>query len=163
MNKKEWYIEIFNKLEIAKEQVEPGDFHFYNLSHLPLVAKYTELNSSECKTCLENKNIITSIVDNLPDLLNSNLKTRKEFEMAKNKVEQHLKRKHHMRFPGYYKSLCAFWGVIVAFIVSSCINYLYHKELLNSISLIFIAGGLLIGMLIGKVLDKKLFLKNLQL
>lgn len=158
-----WHIQIFNVLEKKKESLEPGDFKFYNIAHFPLLAKYTEIHAKKCKECSDNTTLLNEIVDSLPEALNNNASDRKSFETKKTKIENHLKRAHNMRFPGFYISLISLIGISIGFLISLIFNYTFQNPLLNNLTLMGLAVGLVGGVFVGKLFDKKIFLKNLQL
>lgn len=159
----EFYKNIYYKLEKVKGEIGPSDFNFYNLAHFPLLAKYSEKNALSCKECSKNMKELEKITDALPGSLTNNAIERKTFETQKSIIEEHLKKKHKMRFPGFYLSLCTFMGLIVAFVINIFVNTVLNNQLLNDLTLILLSCGLLIGIYIGRQLDKKIFIKNLQL
>ncbi len=158
-----WHIQIFNILEKKKESLEPGDFKFYNIAHFPLLAKYTEIHAKKCKECSDNTILLNEIVDSLPEALNTNASDRKLFETKKTKIENHLKKAHNMRFPGLYTSLLSLIGILIGFLISLALNYIFRNPLLNDLTLISLAVGLVGGVFVGRLFDKNIFLKNLQL
>jgi hypothetical protein len=158
-----WHIQIFNVLEKKKESIEPGDFKFYNIAHFPLLAKYTEIHAKKCKECSDNTILLNEIVDSLPEALSTNASDRKLFETKKTIIENHLKKAHNMRFPGLYTSLLSLIGILIGFLISLALNYIFRNPLLNDLTLIGLAVGLVGGVFVGRLFDKNIFLKNLQL
>lgn len=163
MEDKVLYKQVFEKLELKKESMDPSDFKFYNIAHFPLLAKFTEEHSKNCTTCRENINLLNEIVDSLPEVLSENATTRKKFEQQKTIIESHLKKVHHMRFPGFYSSLGSLIGVFIGFLISFILNYAVGGPLFNDIMLIGLAVGLVGGITIGRMKDKNIFVRNLQL
>lgn len=161
--KNSWHTEIYNLLEEKKESLEPGDFKFYNIAHFPLLAKYTEYYAKECKECSDNVKLLSEVVDSLPEALNANASDRKSFEVKKTIIEDHLKKVHKMRFPGFYTSLGTLIGISITFLISLIINYSLHNPLLNDITLIGLTVGMIGGIFTGRLIDKNIFSKNLQL
>lgn len=163
MTKTDWQIRVFNALDKKKDLIEPADFRFYNIAHFPLLAKFTEEYSDECNECKKNIQLLDELIDSLPEALNSDITGRKAFEDSKTKIENHLKKVHHMRFPGFYTSLLSFIGVFVTFLISLLINVLLSQPIFNDITIIGLAVGLVGGLLIGRAIDKNIFTRNLQL
>lgn len=163
MIENKWQSEIYEKLERAKENLDPRDFRFYNIAHFPLLAKFTEEHAAKCEQCSENINLINNIVNSLPDSLNAAPVDRSEFERRKTNVENHLKKIHHMRFPGYYTALFTLIGILGSFILSLFINLLIGGDILSDLTIITLTFGLIAGISVGKLRDKSIFAKNLQL
>lgn len=163
MEGKAFYQIVYDRLEQKKESIDSSDFKFYNISHFPLLAKFTEEHSAKCDTCKQNIKLLAEIVDSLPEVLSSNLTTRKIFEQQKTSIESHLKKVHQMRFPGFYSSLGSLIGVFIGFLISLILNYTIGGTLFNDIMLIGLAVGLLGGITIGRMKDKNIFERNLQL
>jgi hypothetical protein len=154
---------IIENLETKIPEINPGDFRFYNLAHIPLIAKKTIDNHKICPICDSNIHIIAEIVDLLPDVLAQDAKNRKLFEIKKNKIEKHLKKKHRCQFPGYYTALGSLVGLVIGIFISIFIAILYKLPMLNKLSTTVLAILLITGRFVGIFLDKKVFHKNLQL
>ncbi len=116
-----------------------------------------------CKVCRENFSEFEKIIEGLPDLLTQGKAERSLFDSVKAKVENHLKKVHKTRFPGYYASLFSLLGLLVAVAFSFVYALLADVSVLNKLSLAVFALFLLMGRLVGGILDKKVFVKKLQL
>jgi hypothetical protein len=152
----------YNSLLKIKEEISPSDFRFYNIAHLPLLIKNTLDKSISCPTCRKNIEIVDELIELVP-LEKSVSADRKKFEHKKNMVENHLKKNHNMKLPGYYTSLGSFLGIILSGIAGVAISMANHLPALNDIIVIALGLGILIGRGIGYIIDKNIFHKNLQL
>ena len=162
MDKEAIFQRLYNQLEKIKDDIGSSDFRFYNISHLPLLIKNTLEKSDNCNECKTNANTIEEIVSSLPDALNDQSE-RKNFEFRKNKIENHLKKIHKMRFPGHFTSLGSLIGILFGILTGIIFTIVQNQRLLNDFMLITLAVGLLIGRGIGLLLDRKIFNNNLQL
>jgi hypothetical protein len=158
-----WYKEIIDRLDSIKDNIEPSDFRFYNITHLPIVIKQSLNHSSNCRVCKSNLPIIDEIVASFPQILTKNLKIRKDFDKKKNKIEQHLIKKHGLRFAGYYQSLYTLLGILTAITIALLINLINNSPAFNNLSIIAISIGLVVGRITGNVVDRKIYLKKMQL
>jgi len=163
MQSTKWYNDILEKLESVKENIEPTDFRFYNIKHLPLIAKYTLDYSKSCPKCTDNISIINEIVVFLEDFSGKSNSKRRIFERKKNKIEDHLKKNHHLRFPGYYTSLGTFLGLLAAIFLSAILSFILHIAPFNNLLLISIAFGVIIGRIVGNILDRNIYINKKQM
>lgn len=154
--------QYLTRLENIKEEMSPSDFRFYNIAHLPLLLKNTLENSESCSICKTNIDNFEELIRLIPRQANS-AKNRKLFEVKKNSIEEHLKKNHKMKLPGYYTSLGSFFGILISAIAGTIITLLKNLSPLNDIIIITLAAGLIIGRGLGLLLDKNIFRKNLQL
>lgn len=152
----------YARLEKIKEDMNPSDFRFYNIAHLPLLFKNTLEKSNSCRICNSNMNDFEEIISLIP-LESSPVDKRKLFESKKNNLEKHLKKKHHMKLPGYYTSLGSLLGILISAIAGIIICLANNLTLINDIIIIALALGLIVGRGLGLILDKNIFHKNLQL
>jgi tetrahydromethanopterin S-methyltransferase subunit G len=162
MDKQAIFKQYYLQLENVKEDIGPADFRFYNLAHLPLIIKNTLEKSENCEECKVNITTIDKIIISLPEALQSH-EERKKFELNKTKIEQHLKKIHKMRFPGYYASLGSLIGILLGIFIGIIFSSIRNLPLLNDFILITLALGLIIGRGVGLLLDRNIFNKNLQL
>lgn len=152
----------YNFLLQIKEEISPSDFRFYNIAHLPLLIKNTLDKSISCPACQKNIEILDELIELVPHE-NTASADRKNFERKKNLVENHLKKNHNMKLPGYYASLGSFLGIILSGILGVAISLANHLSVFNDIIIIALGLGLIIGRGIGYMIDKNIFHKNLQL
>lgn len=158
-----WEEQITEKLENKLSEISPTDFRFYNISHFPIIAKRTAKESDKCSICASNTNEIEHLIDALPHILTQNASDRRNFDQKKNKIEKHLRKKHHYHFPGYYAALGSLIGLFTGIALGVFLRLFTEGDALNKLSILFLGVTLLTGWFIGTHTDKKLFRKNLQL
>ncbi|MBN1118540.1 MAG: hypothetical protein JXA77_15120 [Bacteroidales bacterium] len=163
MEKQKRLNNFVNKLGEIKDDISPSDFLFYNMGHFPLIYKNLLARQDSCTTCKEKLICFEKLVNGLPGNIAGNPGERKKFEAEKTLIEEHLKRNHNMHFPGYYTSLGSLLGIVLAGIAITIINVLMSEELFNRLTLIGFTVGIVVGRLVGVLLDKNIFKRNLQL
>ncbi len=163
MDKQDIVKHITDELEKKVTNISPGDFRFYNIAHIPLIAKKTAEFSKTCQQCNTNLQTIETLVRELPDCLSEDMTKRKAFEKKKEEIETHLKKKHKLHFPGYFTALGSLSGTLAGIVLSVILIVFYNKSFFDKINLLTVAVFLFLGYTIGLFVDKKIFKENLQL
>jgi F0F1-type ATP synthase assembly protein I len=158
-----WAEQKIKILESKIQEIDPSDFRFYNIAHIPIIAKQTDAFSSTCEKCAENRAIIDNLLDHLQDSLSDDADKRKTFDINKSSIEAHLKKEHNCHFPGYYTALWSLIGLIGGFLTAASISYFTNQSIFNKLSLMALAVFLMLGRGIGVLTDRKVFRNNLQL
>ena len=158
---KNWSETYHQKLEQVRKQISPSDFRFYNLSHLPLIAKKSEEQSLHCTQCKANLQSLEELAGMLPDCF-QNPEKRKVFEKEKSRIEIHLQTSHKISYTNYHYSLYTFAGLIAGL----SIGLVFSLIILNVINLnyLLISGilGVLAGQILGKTIERKKYHRNQQ-
>jgi hypothetical protein len=156
MGDKNWYELFFENLDQNKEKLTPGDFRFYNIERLPIIAKKTNEFSSGCIDCKHNLTELEDLAQNLPEFINTTRQNRIDFEKKLTKITAHLKRKHKLQFATYYLSLYTILGFLAGLIAGSLVSYSVTGDL--NINYLMISGvaGLILGRIAGNSKERKL-------
>ncbi len=156
-----WSDDFYTRMEKLRHQISASDFRFYNIGHLPLIARKTEVLSKKCAICKNNIKILDSFITILPECFQF-ADTRKIFEQEKANIEKHLQKEHNIRYPNYYYSAYSLIGAISGIITGAVISFSVLGAL--SINYLLIPGiiGLGIGLIVGKRSDRKKYQNNLQ-
>ena len=156
MADKNWYELFFESLDNNKDKITPGDFRFYNIERLPIIAKRTNEFSSGCIDCKHNLTELDSLAKNLPEFINTTRENRVDFEKKLSGITTHLKRKHKLQFATYYISLYTIVGFLAGIIVGSLISYTVNGTF--DINYLMISGvaGLILGRIARNSKEKKL-------
>ena len=154
---------LTEKLKTKVERINPGDFRFYNIAHIPLIAQKSAENMGTCNACRENLNKIEQLIDSLPEILSDDIQHRKLFESNKHQIEHHLKKVHGCHFPGYYAAFGSFAGIILGIVASALLYFFNQTPFFNKLNLTALAVFLIGGRGIGILIDRKVFRNNMQL
>ena len=163
MDTSNWLLNKINELEEKTQGINPSDFRFYNIAHLPIIAKRTVELSEICENCKLNIQTIDQLIDSLPQCLENNAINRKHFEENKNKLENHLRKQHKCHFPGYYAAIGSLIGFLLGILTAVFLAFFTTLPLFNKLSLIALAVFLMTGRWLGIYIDKNVFKNNLQL
>ncbi len=163
MNNQQRVKQITEELEKKVTNISPSDFHFFNIAHLPLIAKKTAEYSDTCEQCLSNLQTIETLVKEIPDCFSDDMKKRKSFGEKKEEIEAHLKKKHKLHFPGYFTALGSLSGTFTGLLLSLGLIFWGNKSFFDKVNLLTVAVFLFLGYTIGMIVDKKIFKKNMQL
>ena len=163
MEKQERFDSFVQRLEEIKDEIGPSDFQFYNIAHFPIIYKNLLEHQDLCSTCCEKLASFEKIAGELPGNISGNPLERKKFESEKTQIEEHLKKSHNMHFPGYYTSLGSLLGIVIGGISVFMLNFFVFGEMFNRLTLIGFAAGIIVGRLIGALIDRNIFRRNLQL
>ncbi len=156
MTEKSWYELFFENLDKNKEKITPGDFRFYNIERLPIIAKKTNEFSGGCVDCKHHLTELDKIARNLPDFINTTRQNRVVFEKKISQITTHLRRKHKLQFATYYLSLYTITGFLAGLLAGSLISYSTGSEINFNYLMIGAAGGLILGRIFGNAKEKKL-------
>ena len=157
-----WSEDYYSRLEKIRNQIPKTDFRFFNLGHLPLIAKKTEGFSAQCHTCKSNLKTLAELAEMLPDCL-LQPESRKVFEKNKYQVEKHLYKIHRVSYANFYYSLFSFLGVFIGIIIGSILSYFITKKINVNYMLISGTIGLLAGQIFGKKRDHIKYKKKYQI
>ena len=146
---------IFNNLESQKEHFTPSDFRFYNIGHLPILAKRSETYSNECPICKNNLHALALQSEQLSKKL-QDFKKRKAFDALKRDIERHLKHEHGHRYPGHYLALYSFIGTTIGLALGYPVARILTPLDQTNTWLIITGAMLIIATIMGKQKDKKL-------
>ncbi len=157
-----WSEDYYAKLEQIRDQIPASDFRFFNLAHLPLMAKKTEELSENCESCKINIRTLDHIADMLPDCLHTP-ESRKTFEKEKSRIERHLHNAHNVRYANFYYAYYSFLGALAGALVGFAVSMTFLKEI--NINFLLVPGifGLLAGQIMGKRLDRKKYHDKYQI
>ena len=157
-----WSENYYAKLEQIRDKITASDFRFFNLGHLPLIARKTEELSENCPICKINIQALDYIASMLPDCLHAP-ESRKTFEKEKSRIERHLHNAHNVRYANFYYAFYSFFGVITGIFAGIAASMTFLKEI--NLNFLLISGilGLLAGQIIGKRLDRKKYHDKYQI
>ena len=149
-----WSEGFYSRLEKIREQIPKSDFRFYNLGHLPLVAKKTEEFSKQCEICQSNQKILDQLVEMMPGCF-ENHHTRRKFDKEKSRIEKHLHRKHQVHYAHFQYSLFSFLGILAGLLAGVLLSLFFTGALSINYLLIASISGLFLGQVAGKYYDRK--------
>lgn len=156
MESKNWNEFFYEALDKNKEKITPGDFRFYNIERLPIIAKKTNEFSVSCIDCKHYLTELEDMAQNLPDFINTSRENRVNFEKKLSKITTHLKRKHKLQFATYYLSLYTVSGFLAGIVAGSLISYSITGTFDFNYLMISGAIGLILGRIIGNSKEKRL-------
>ncbi|MBN1597950.1 MAG: hypothetical protein JW894_06620 [Bacteroidales bacterium] len=157
-----WVENYYSKLESRKNQISPGDFRFYNITRLPLLAQQTSFFSKDCSICSSNLKELENLLENLPECLHKP-ETRKNFEQKKIIIEKHLQKAHNVKFATYYTSFFTLIFSLAGAITGWIISLIFLDEISVNLILILSAVGLISGQVAGNKTDRRKYNDKLQI
>ncbi len=144
------YLNFMHSLQERSKEISPGNFRFYNIGRIPLLAKHTFMLSYSCPSCKNNKENLEELLGYLPDCFDDPGKVR-DFERRKEEIEKHLIRAHRIRVANYHYSLYTLLGLIAGSIIGIAIQYVFQHRIWMLVAI----AGTIAGAVYGKIVEQR--------
>ena len=127
---------------------------------LPRLLARIEKNKVDCKLCNASYNEATHFVDLIKVVVSSDNKMkRKEFETFTKKMFKHLSKEHHQFPKGRIFSNILGLIMLTCMIIGIIVGYMFKLNILSGFLLGW-AGGLILGYVTGKIVERNLAKKG---
>jgi hypothetical protein len=158
----DWVTRFNESLEQSKHRISRSDFRFYNIAHLPLIARKSYIESKHCTQCNDNLAVLENLAQNLDTWLGADRKQRKNFEQKINNVTAHLQSVHNMRLAFYNVSFYTFLGIAGGFLAGLVLTR-FTTSGHETVWVVALCVGLLVGRWTGYFIEKKAVNRNKQI
>jgi len=154
--KESWIVKLNTRFEEQKEKMNEKDLKFFNINIILDQARLTQKHSYQCKECVKNKDVLTTLVDEIDKNIDT-IEGRKEITKKLDKISTHLRKEHKLYIRRYISSLYSLFGILGGLAISLAVYYFSsdYKYILWGTTI-----GLIIGSLLGSIKEKNLIKKG---
>ncbi len=142
----DWYNRTATEINLYKDTSNKKKSKKYKLERLLGVANRVDEFSSYCGECQMFQQEVTSLAQDLGNLMQLPGKERRKSHIKKiNNIVKHLKKEHKLITEGYYRGM----GMMIGPVMGTSIGAAFDNTVAG------IAIGVAIGFVIGNYMDKK--------
>lgn len=151
-----WYNKIEIEIEQKSENLHAKDLKFYQVDRFLKLAKRIDKLSVECKECKFLKQQIEETAGSLDVLLSGEIALRKKYENKLTELDKHLRKAHQIYPNQYFLYLYSFVGIAGGLLLGAVIGLILDAGYTKTSVILGFAIGLAVGRIYGKLQDSKL-------
>lgn len=153
MYDKDWLETQYLKIEKHTESYSISKYNLLKISFLKRLLEESLNHAATCNDCASNLPQLEKMIDAVPLL--DDIEHRQPYEKKFNETRRHFHKKHQFISPYFLSTRWTIGGVIAGSAIAVAISIFVNGNVLIDPVLAGVAGGLIIGYLIGSTMEAR--------